>query len=227
MPSAEARIPTDRASRYLVQLCQHTSQLRRRKHFSPIDHGDARTPPEVRHVEWSDNDGTVRFPDGKWTLRATSSTLTLQVEADDEDTLQRLVNGVTRRVETIGRRDQIRVAWQRPGTPTHQPAGTLVALDTGIGKRRRSGRLSRTTTIGIVAGGILVLVVHIGLGGTALATTRWVGWTTNVILAVILLKILAVAGHLVLRRRAIHRGETFNARRKQQQSSPEPDKRGP
>ncbi|MEU6848993.1 DUF2218 domain-containing protein [Actinacidiphila alni] len=131
MPAAEARIPTDRASRYLVQLCRHMDRL---------DHPD-RTPdggghhhgahaahdgpaalsaPAVVSVEHSDTAGTVRFADGRWTLSATADTLTLRVAAADEAALRRLRDAVTARVATVGRRDGLRADWH---TVTEPPPG--------------------------------------------------------------------------------------------------------
>ncbi|MFD0502700.1 DUF2218 domain-containing protein [Streptomyces chiangmaiensis] len=162
MPTAEAHVPTDRASRYLVQLCRHTGQMSRLRHRPPARHGGGAMPPRVQHVDWSDTDGIVQFAEGRWTLRAGSDTLTLHVEADDEDALQRLKEGIAARLEKMGRRDRLSVAWQRPRTPASPPGEvTAVASSSAPGARERRWR---GTTIGLVAGGALIVAVHLGLG---------------------------------------------------------------
>lgn len=85
MPTAEARVETERASRYLVQLCRHATRMgphlrhRRRAH----DGEDMQAPPEVRHVEWSDTYGLVALSWGQWTMYASPDALTLRAEAAD------------------------------------------------------------------------------------------------------------------------------------------------
>lgn len=116
MPTAEARIETERASRYLVQLCKHTSQMSRYLHPRPRARGggDTHAPPEVQHVECSDTHGIVRLNLGQWTGRATPDALTLRAEATDEKDLQRIQDLLAGRLEKIGRRDHLTVTWQRP-----------------------------------------------------------------------------------------------------------------
>lgn len=124
MPTAEARLTTDRASRYLVQLCRHLGQMNHPTHPGRMTHrppgGHGGTPPAAPHVDHTDTHGTVRFPDGRWTLDATADTLTLRVDATDEAALRRLQDAIAARIETIGRRDGLQVLWQQPtdeGTP--------------------------------------------------------------------------------------------------------------
>jgi hypothetical protein len=102
---AEGHVPTERASRYLVQLCEHVDQLR---HHRP---GHSATPPGVRGVEWSDTSGVLTFDIGRCALQATPNALRLRVEAAGEGSLQRLQELVAKRLETIGRRDNLQVAW--------------------------------------------------------------------------------------------------------------------
>lgn len=214
MPTAEAHVPTDRASRYLVQLCRHLGQMSSMRHRAPIRHGGSQVPPEVQHVDYSDTNGIVRFARGQWTLEATTDTLTLRVEADDEDTLHQLKNGMTARLEKIGRRDQLQVTWQRPTTPgaahTGAPgdaAGTATVPATEAGKPRGRGK-----TIGMMAVVALIVALHLGLFGATLAASSWTGWGADIILAVVLLKVVFVGGHVVLGRLAIRRGKTFMPR---------------
>lgn len=127
MPTAEAHLATDRASRYLVQLCRHLGQMTRVSHRPLAGHGEGRRPPAVQHVDYTDARGTVRFAGGQWALDATADTLTLRVDADDEEGLRRLQDGIAARIEKIGRRDGLQVHWQRVEAGTagqtraHQP----------------------------------------------------------------------------------------------------------
>lgn len=66
-------------------------------------------------------------------------------------------------------------------------------------------RRGRVTTIALIVVGVLIVAAHIGLGGTALATSAWTAWATNIFLVVVLVKVLIVAGHLVLGRAVLRR----------------------
>jgi hypothetical protein len=48
-------------------------------------------------------------------LQATPDALTVRVEAEDEERLQRIQALVTRNIARMGRRDDLTVAWSRPG----------------------------------------------------------------------------------------------------------------
>jgi len=111
--TADARIATDRPSRYLVQLCQHAGHMRGPRAHRPAGHrgGDG----DVRHAEWSDSYGIIRTSWGECTLRPASGALMLRVEAADEDNLRRLQDLIASRLERFGRRDRLTVTWQRPG----------------------------------------------------------------------------------------------------------------
>lgn len=210
MPTAQAHIPTERASRYLVQFCRHLGQMSRMRHQPPARHGGGDMPPTVQDVDYSDTYGVIRFDEGRFTLQATSDTLSLRVDADDEDAQQRLQNGITARLEKIGRRDGLTVTWQRCQTPPGPPgegAGPASAAETGSAKRPGRGR-----TIGLMAVGAVVVAVHLGLGGAALAASSWTGWAVNAVVAIILLKVVFVAVHVVLGRFAIRRGTSFRLR---------------
>lgn len=116
MPVAEARVSTGRASRYLKQLCRHADQMRRMRHQAAAGHSVSPAGPEVSHVDYSDAVAAVRFADGQLTMQATADTLTLRVEAVDDDALRRLQDGVAARLHTIGRRDQLATTWHRAGS---------------------------------------------------------------------------------------------------------------
>jgi hypothetical protein len=65
----------------------------------------------------------------------------------------------------------------------------------------------RRFTVQIVLLALAVIVVvglHLGLAGTAVAGSRWTGMATNLIVALILLKVvlIGVARHRIRRRRA-------------------------
>ena len=65
-----ARVPTENGARYLQQLCKHWSHK--------------------LEVQLSDNEGTVRFPSAVATMKADPEALTVIVEAEDDETLQRM-----------------------------------------------------------------------------------------------------------------------------------------
>jgi hypothetical protein len=104
MSTAETSVPTLRASRYLVQLCEHLDQIGR---HSSSAHGQ---PPHAR-VEWTDRHGVIELPTGRCTLDATDDQLTVRVEADDPAELSRMQRLFADRLATIGRRDGLAVTW--------------------------------------------------------------------------------------------------------------------
>ena len=104
---AEARVDTERAGRYLVQLCQHV-------------HLVAQQNPQMQaHAEWSDDRGMISFGRGRCTLRAEPGGLSLRAEAPDADTLRQLQQRIAGRLEQVGRRDGLTVTW----APPHSAAG--------------------------------------------------------------------------------------------------------
>jgi hypothetical protein len=218
MPTAEARLATDRASRYLVQLCRHLGQMTRMSHRPPGGHGDGRTPPAVQQVDYADTRGTVRFADGQWTLEATADTLTLRVDAVDEDALQRLQAGIKARIEKIGRRDGLQVHWHPTESDTPPPTEHTDAKS-GTSSAGGTARRPRGTTLGLMAGGALVVAVHLGIGGAALAGAAWTGWAANAVLVLVLVKLLFMGGHVFLGRAALRRGARLRHRRKHGEQS--------
>ena len=192
MPNAAARIPTERADRYLGQLCRHLGQMSRMRHRTPT--GPGGQPPAITHVDRSDTTGTIRFAQGTCTLEAAADALTVRVEAEDEDTLRRLQDGIARRLETIGRRDHLTVRWQRSDSVPEDAAPPP----------RRPRRLGRTLALAAVAA--VAIVVHLGLLGGTLAASAWAGWGADIVLAIILLKVVTVGAHLLLGRAAFRHG---------------------
>jgi cytochrome P450 len=111
MPASHAHVPTTRARRYLAQLGSHSGQMARLAFHQPRRHGSGGAPPAARPIDWSDTSGIIDFGGGRCTLQATGEALTLHAEADDPDQLQRIQDGIGRRVERIGRRDRLTVTW--------------------------------------------------------------------------------------------------------------------
>lgn len=115
MPSAAARIDTDRPSQYLVHLCRHATKM---SHTTGRLHGHAgEERPEIRDVTWTDSDGTLSMSWGTCILHAEDGTLTVHVEADDDADLKRVQDIIAGDLQRFGRRDQLRVDWTRVDTP--------------------------------------------------------------------------------------------------------------
>jgi hypothetical protein len=118
MPTAEAHIQTGQPSRYLVQLCRHAEGMKRhadkfhhRGRRSQVDRSQA--GPELLHVEWSDTSGVLRLNWGECALQTGPDTLTVRVEAADEKSLQRILDLIGGDFERFGRRDRLKVNWQK------------------------------------------------------------------------------------------------------------------
>ncbi|RJQ76013.1 DUF2218 domain-containing protein [Pseudonocardiaceae bacterium YIM PH 21723] len=94
MTRSQARVDTDRPSRYAKQLVSH---LGRRV-----------------EGEWSEESGTGRlsFPDGTATLTAQPDALLLDVDGD-ADHIERLEDVVGRHLVRFGAKDELVVEWQR------------------------------------------------------------------------------------------------------------------
>jgi hypothetical protein len=122
MPTAQARIRTERASRYLAQLCQHVTSinakgpavLRHHRRHGPDGPADpVGAPPRA---EWTDTHGTISFPGGTIALQATPDALIVRADASSEADLQRARDRLTGHLARFSRRDQLTVAW-RPLDP--------------------------------------------------------------------------------------------------------------
>ncbi|NRQ31989.1 DUF2218 domain-containing protein [Nonomuraea sp. NN258] len=98
MLTITSRVETDRATRYLVQLC---------KHF-------ARKVP----AEWTDEEGTASFDWGTCVMRADADALSIHVAAPDEEALGRVRYVVTDHLERFGARDNLVVSWSE-AQPAH------------------------------------------------------------------------------------------------------------
>jgi hypothetical protein len=154
----------------------------------------------VDHVDYSDSVGLVRFSDGELRLQATADDLTLRIEAADDNALQRLQDGIGERLQTIGRRDQLTLTWHhvesRPDPPT---------------EKHRPRRLLGITAL--LGGGALIVALHLGLGGSALATTDLTGWPGYTLLAIILAAVILIAAHVLLGRYVFRRGKRHSKER--------------
>jgi hypothetical protein len=118
MPASYAHVPTGRATRYLAQLCSHGRLMSRlTRHRAPghgqghgDDHGNDGAPP-VATASSAGTEGVIDFGWGRCTLRATAATLIMYAEAGDPQRLQQIQDGVSARLQRIGRRDQLAVTW--------------------------------------------------------------------------------------------------------------------
>lgn len=156
MPSMEARVPTDRASRYLVQLCRHSEQMSRWRHRPPAGPGGGREAVAVREVQWSETLGVVRFDEGEWTLCATGDALLLRVDAVDQQALGRLQQGIAARLATIGRRDRLSVSWHPTDPPSALSDQTATLSEAGAGTETRRRQAARLGGVGVLAAGGVV-----------------------------------------------------------------------
>jgi len=93
MMRSEARVSTERASRYLQQLCKHFA------HKLPTSH----TPQE----------GRIEFSVGVCSLAAEPETLVLTADAPDTASLDRLEDVVARHLERFAFRDKPEIRWVR------------------------------------------------------------------------------------------------------------------
>jgi hypothetical protein len=174
----------------------------------------------VEHVDHAEPYGTIRFADGVCTLHATSDALVLRIDAEDEDALRRLRDGISRRLEKIGRRDGLTVTWRRSEgleAPPGEAAGPPPDAQAGPSRRRGHGKATAVTVVGA-----LVVAGHVGAFGAAAAASAWTEWGVNAVLAVVLLKVVFMGGHVVLARLAVRRGKTAGLLRRRRPPTPPP-----
>lgn len=117
MLTAQASIQTEAPSRYLTQLCSHANSMGSQLHKLARPHGGRpQDQPEVKNVEWTDTDGILTLSIGRCILHAGADTLTVRVEAADEQGLQQIQELVSRDLERFGKRRHLIVTWSRPET---------------------------------------------------------------------------------------------------------------
>lgn len=125
MSTADTEITTDRASRYLTQLCRHATAMASSKGHRFRPHAGGDTPARELHLtaESSATTGVIEFaPWGRCTLQAETTALLVRVEATDEEKLRRIQDIVTNDLQRFGRRENLTVTWHRPATPATAPS---------------------------------------------------------------------------------------------------------
>ena len=178
------------------------------RHQPPAGHGD-RSSPRVDHVECTETVGTVHFAGGQLTMEAINDALLLRVEASDDDSLRRLQDGIAGRLQTIGRRDRLTVSWRPLETDQAQP-GDIAYNTESVADNRRWRR--RLVVASMAIGGALIIALHLGFGGAALAATSWTGPVATTLLMLVLAAIVFVAAHVILGRLAFRRGKAIHTR---------------
>ena len=63
----------------------------------------------------SGTEGTVSLNWGQWTMRAFPGRLAVRAEAADEQSLRRIQELLTARLQKFGRREHLTVTWRHPG----------------------------------------------------------------------------------------------------------------
>jgi hypothetical protein len=120
MPTSEAYVLTQHASRYLTQLCRHADAVSRRPGQRLHDHlGPAGEHPRIRHVERSDTNATLDFDQGRCTVHAEPDALTLRIAADDMDRLRRIEDLIAADLQRFGTREHLTVTWRNGDTSDH------------------------------------------------------------------------------------------------------------
>ncbi|MQY11265.1 hypothetical protein SRB5_13800 [Streptomyces sp. RB5] len=142
MPASEARIPTDRAERYLAQLCTHTDKLSR----TDPGHGHDLIPKSVGH-------GVIDFGDGRCTLSADDEHLVLRAEAADPRQLARIQEAFTHRLQTIARLTPL---W-RPVPDATEIALALLGPDGRADPYPLYAALHRAGPVSAVGGGTFLI----------------------------------------------------------------------
>jgi hypothetical protein len=187
MLTAEGAIETPRAARYLAQFGKHAGAMARSSgHGMPMHGGNPLARGEVNlHVEHGADEVVVTFdPWGSATLRAQDDRLTVRVAATDQQNLHRIQEILSRNFERFGRRDHLTLTWTgtHPEPTTHR-ARTPIALG-----------------IAGVLGVAVIVAVHLGIGGVALA----LGGVTVAVVALVIGHVAVPVAALRLRRRFMH-----------------------
>jgi hypothetical protein len=192
MPILHAQIQTERASRYLVQFCKHAAAMGDGGHTPRMHLHASMARREVQvTAEWSDTGGTVTFtPWGQCTLAADTGTLTLRIDAPDDDGLTQIRDVIDRDLERFSRRDPLTVTWQRSETPGAAPFPPTSAVTP---QPRRGLPRPHRQTILLALAVVLAIGLHVGLAGAVVAQSRWTGVAINVLAALVVLKITLIA----------------------------------
>ena len=122
----EARIETEHANRYFTRLCRHAASIGRTGGHRPGGHLGrpmARGEVQVR-ADCSENLGTITFsPWGRCTIVAGADTLTLRVQATDDENLRRIQDIITSDLDRFSGSDHLAVDWQQPEAADASPDG--------------------------------------------------------------------------------------------------------
>lgn len=197
MPVAEARIPTDRATRYLEQLCSHLGSMQHMRHLPGSAHASghgAAGMPRVAGVEQSGNRAVVRFADGSWHLTAHEDALVLRVEADEDTVLDRLKEAIAARIAKIGRRDGLSVDW----SSSSAERGGAAAEAEGPSARGRGGR-TKWRRLGWIALAALAAAVHLGMIGSLFGSGGSRDIAADAMIALVAVKLVLVGLHTRLK----------------------------
>jgi hypothetical protein len=192
MPNLHAQLQTERASRYLVQFCKHAAAMGDGGHTPRMHLHATMARREVQvAADWTDTGGTVTFtPWGQCTLAADTGTLTLHIDAPDDDGLAQIRDVIDRDLQRFSRRDPLTVTWQRSETPGAAPFRHTGAVTP---QPRRGFHRPRLQTILLALAVVLVIGLHVGLAGAVVAQSRWTGFAINVLAALVVLKIALIA----------------------------------
>ena len=109
------RFETERASRYLQQLCKHFA------HKVP--------------AEWSETHGDVRLPHGRCLLDAADNVLTMRCEATEPAREPLLVKIVEVHLERFAWKEKVALEWMRDGRPADDLMTKLRAMPDPHGDR--------------------------------------------------------------------------------------------
>ncbi|WP_182084723.1 DUF2218 domain-containing protein [Aureimonas sp. ME7] len=93
MPTSNARVVTQSASRYLQQLCKHWAHK--------------------FEVEFDPHHGTIALPAGRTTLDATDDALRVAISCEDAADLDRIEAVVADHIKRFAFREELEFAWVR------------------------------------------------------------------------------------------------------------------
>lgn len=204
MPTSQTTIRLDRPSRYLVQFCKHATGMGRAgTGHQPRVHGSHTVPAAdgvtISVQQQTDEHALVDIdPLGQITLHAESDTLTVTLQAADDEALRRLQDIVTRDLQRFGRRDHLQITW-----PDSPPASDHTTNSEGSpsnhAPRIRPGRAALIGGIALVA---VLVAAHAIFGAALLDNLGWIGGSVAAIAVIIGTKlVLIMAGGRRLHKR--------------------------
>ncbi len=185
MVTAHARIPTDRAGRYLVQLCRHAAMIGAGSH-APNGHRSARSDMHVV-ADWSESAGTITFdPWGHCVLTATADSLDVHIDAADNGHLHKIEDIIGNNLERMSHRNPLAVQWIHEETPI--PSGT----ETG-GRTPKPPRRSKVRIVVIAVVVAMFIGAHFLLGGSLATDLRLTGAAGLLALGLLIFKLATMA----------------------------------